>query len=1105
MIYYCKECETKFENTSNSPEIPCPKCGRMVAVDKRGETVALEDGAGKGRGGRESDLKIVQEVLEEEKVWKVVDRLHDARALKRYKIIGEIGRGGIGAVVKAFDADLHRRIAMKILLSGRDATDTEVRRFLEEAQITAQLEHPNIVPIHNIAIDDEERIFFTMKFVEGLSLGRIIERLAADDSEMIDDWPLHGLLQMFLKICDGAAFAHSRGVIHRDLKPENIMIGAHGEVMIMDWGLAKILKSSEPEADAKFVSSIRQQLNVKQTVDGRFAGTPLYAAPEQVAGANSKIDERTDIYALGAMLFNIVALEPPIPGETVNEVIENVLHGRIKRMSKTAGGKRAPHQLEAICRKAMSFHRRDRYRSIRQLASDIQKYLRDVPVKAAKHPVWEIAWLWMKRHRNVTALGILILTFLALVIFQGRESRKKIADKEKQVKQAKVRIESMEGDIKREWVLRHFDTFQAARLSTRWIPVSGNWSIEDGELVGRQQTPGQAKPLAIGMVGEPLNDIRIEFDVWTDSETVREISCFVNMDFNRRRFDPTSGVFFRFGGSGTYSSIRVNGETVREGVTAAIERGKKYRVFVERFGRQLTFTIDDQKILSTELTRPITFAKRTLFGVHTQCEHTHFDNFKVYRYGFAKLIDPIELADNFMEMKELPAARYLYQTAYESAKTIRERQELMYKVAQTQLAENRNLKTALESFVKAYRIDRRSEAALAYMPILAELQLKVTAGTGRFRSFHLRKHRRSWAGGHEFVSSLGIGDPEDHLKPNFINLIGLEREIAGLDATPQTFQPATVNFDQTPDKWEKYILVVPEAWFAIELRDRIYGVANMWKILSSDKNPDRHPNLAPLLEGGRYNGVPYWAYESQPNTVTLAHYAFYRRATALVSRNALDPNQIETAMQTVDKNPETPWHQALAIDRARFEKDFADYKRIPPQEAAPIIRQLANGLKALHEKGILMHSVDPHNILIARDGNTAMYLPHLHAELLENAPADRDTAIGFPDYLSPQAWQRENDFRNDIYSLGVVAYQLLTGMLPVNFDNNYQAAHERMLEYRIVPPAELFPNEISTGLSNAVMKMLAYNIQQRYQNADEALRDLDAALARPAAETVEGR
>ena len=267
----------------------------------------------------------------------------------RYQSGAELGRGGMGKVLEALEKPLQRPVALKVLL--RPGEEENQRRFIREARITGALQHPSIVPVHELNVDEKGRVFYTMKLVKGVTLLKILQDLAAREPEAIQRYSLPALLTIFQKVCDAVAFAHEQThpVIHRDLKPENIMVGDFGEVLVMDWGAAKILRDNEtignsstvpqgatacsrsffgvskapaapvqPNESNRDLEGIRDAetneaaADLSLTQPGSMMGTPGYMAPEQARGHAAAADERTDIYALGAILYALVTLEAPV-------------------------------------------------------------------------------------------------------------------------------------------------------------------------------------------------------------------------------------------------------------------------------------------------------------------------------------------------------------------------------------------------------------------------------------------------------------------------------------------------------------------------------------------------------------------------------------------------------------------------------------------------------------------------------------------------------------------------------------------------------------------------------------------------------------------------
>ncbi|MGE0432542.1 MAG: protein kinase [Planctomycetota bacterium] len=330
----------------------------------------------------------------------------------RYEIRRELARGGMGAILLAFDRDVRRDVALKVLLDANPSR-TAIARFLEEGQVTGQLEHPNIVPVHDVGLDGNGRLYFSMKVVRGQSLNLRLRELASQvrqhGSAGLRAFPLQQRLDILRKVCDAIAFAHSRGVIHRDLKPDNVMVGEFGEVQVMDWGIARVRAldadvAAQPGTDPAVVASSRRDAGIAPTMAGAIAGTPAYMSPEQAAGHTADVDERSDVYALGGILYEMLTLTSPGRGETLAVLLELVRAGEIDAPSvrvRSEFGKHAPHvppELESICRRAMAVRKRDRYADVNALRADLDAYLDQRTVSAHRDPAWSRLAKWCRRN-----------------------------------------------------------------------------------------------------------------------------------------------------------------------------------------------------------------------------------------------------------------------------------------------------------------------------------------------------------------------------------------------------------------------------------------------------------------------------------------------------------------------------------------------------------------------------------------------------------------------------------------------------------------------------------------------------------------------------------
>ena len=339
----------------------------------------------------------------------------DAERLGRYPIEGRLGAGGMGEVLAVHDLELDRVVAAKVI---REPADERQRwKFALEARITGRLAHPSIVPVYELGHTDDGRPYFTMKRVEGRTLSEVLSAppsssspegaVAALDRTRIDR------LGIALKVCDAVAFAHSQGVIHRDLKPDNVLVGDYGEVLVCDWGVAKVLReSASTDLAANALVPVKGEGEAVVTLDGTVMGTPAYMPPEQAQGRLDLVDERADVYALGAILYQVLCGWPPYVGRTAWSVIEQVCAGPPKPPSARAPGAAIPWELEAVVAKAMAYRREDRYPSAKALRDDLDAFLAGRLLAAARYTPVQRARKWARRHARALAAGIVALVSL---------------------------------------------------------------------------------------------------------------------------------------------------------------------------------------------------------------------------------------------------------------------------------------------------------------------------------------------------------------------------------------------------------------------------------------------------------------------------------------------------------------------------------------------------------------------------------------------------------------------------------------------------------------------------------------------------------------------
>ncbi|MBA2482498.1 MAG: protein kinase [Planctomycetes bacterium] len=520
---------------------------------------------------------------------------------QRFALHGVIGSGATASVFSAFDRSLAREIAVKVLArSGPDATD-DVRHFVDEARVTASLQHPNVLPVHEIDVADSGLVYFTMKKIEGRSLGDVINASAPGArSERLASFS--SVAALFMSVGHALAYAHHRGVIHQDVKPDNIMIGDFGEVLLVDWGSAARIDGS----------------------DQRLYGTPLYMAPEQAR--LERVDIRTDIYCLGATLFHALILRIPTWDDGYEEFWAKKRAGRIDPL--TADERAAvPAPILDIALKAMAPRAQDRYQRVDDLIRDLERYVAGLAVSAHRDTWLEIAARWHRRHARSLWSGVGALAVIAILgaLLYG-ERLQRIATWGAPIAHATFSDDSWQDD---------------------WTVNSGVVTRENGELIASRhgETMIEFKRRLPG-------DVAIEFDGETPVGTsLGDISVFWSRDgaLHDDKWGEKQGEVYhlQFGAhGGSYSRITAPG-----GRTVAMsrfkpEKGRRYRIRAEIIDSTMNLLIDGRLICT--FTDELAHLGGGWISIYTYYQGKRLDNLRVFARGVPQQLPGTAIADHLV-------------------------------------------------------------------------------------------------------------------------------------------------------------------------------------------------------------------------------------------------------------------------------------------------------------------------------------------------------------------------------------------------------------------------------------------------------------------------
>ncbi|MCA8939116.1 MAG: protein kinase, partial [Planctomycetes bacterium] len=451
---------------------------------------------------------------------------------ERYELLQEVGRGGMGKVYLAFDRFLDREVALKQLLAKHSPahphtnpadTNMVIERFLREAKVTAQLDHPNIIPIYEIAEREDGEIFYTMKFVRGVSLLSRLDAINTNE-ELSDDQKLDERLKLlgyFIDACHGVAYAHSKGVLHRDIKPENVMIGKYGESLVVDWGLAKIIGQEESEVETDIFKSGMIQVDENATDNltqaGSIFGTPAYLAPEQARGENSKVGPHSDIFSLGAMLYELISGHSPLHAETLRATLFKAAMGEFQPLEEVCPN--APRELCAIVARTMAKKPEDRWKSADDLAAELEAWRSGGRVSIYEYSSYELFKRFVSRNKGkLIAAGLVIAATAGVFAFNAWQDHaafnEALAERRGALSKAEKDIETRKPTellAQAESEIKRLETQQAAYSPSTPVPELAASAKDDAPRSRELIAAAEAIDERLRLANEPVKDEFVTF------------------------------------------------------------------------------------------------------------------------------------------------------------------------------------------------------------------------------------------------------------------------------------------------------------------------------------------------------------------------------------------------------------------------------------------------------------------------------------------------------------------------------------------------------------------------------------------------------------------
>lgn len=475
------------------------------------------------------------------------DHLMDGKPEDRYTPSKKLNEGGMKAIWEVDDHRTVRKVAMALFQDSKIASEKDIEAFLYEARLTANLQHPNIIPVYDIAIDENGNPYFTMKALKGETLGEILAQLRSGKTEAYNRTRLLGI---FLKVCNAIDYAHAKGVIHLDLKPSNIIVGEFGDVHVLDWGLAMLVTHPDAPAETRDV----------------VGGTPGYMAPEQTKGPSSDISFQTDVYMLGAILYEILTYHCPIEGKTTKEVLQKTVRGEVIEPTLRAPEQKIPTALSAMVRKAMQPEPSERYTTVAALIHDLHQFQDGFATRAENPTFITHLALLVKRHKMaaglIAASAAVITVILANSFSQIKQSESVAVDALANLQEKNDYIAATAKQVAPDYLnlmLREENEYefnaaeQALNTSLAFDPSLKKARIQKGRMLLSQQQFKQAQDALSETPSAPLRlaEKYINQEKVPDSDLPQLVRDFKNYDMsegiprlfyhlNRVPFDPES-------------------------------------------------------------------------------------------------------------------------------------------------------------------------------------------------------------------------------------------------------------------------------------------------------------------------------------------------------------------------------------------------------------------------------------------------------------------------------------------------------------------------------------------------------------------------------------